>query len=100
MAMLHRLMALVPLLLLATLTAAAPVLAQDKQPPTWKAIDELIDDQKHEAAEQGIDARLAQAVAQGEEDEWARALIRKVQLRTRLREHETAVRYRAPRGAG
>ncbi|MDC0710168.1 alpha-2-macroglobulin family protein [Stigmatella sp. ncwal1] len=93
MSMLHRVLAWLPLLLLATLMASAPARAQDKAPSSWEAIEQLIQEQDLKAAEQGIDARLAQAVARGDEDEWARALIRKVQLRMQLDSPETAVRY-------
>ncbi|MFL5344634.1 MAG: alpha-2-macroglobulin family protein [Hyalangium sp.] len=94
MATLHRLLALsVPLLLLAALTASGPALAQGKAPPSWKEIDQLVEEQKVEAAAQGAESRLAQAKAKGDEDEWARALIRTVQLRIGLHGYETAVRF-------
>ncbi len=94
MVTLHRLLALsVSLLLLATLTASGPALAQGKAPPSWKEIDQLVEEQKVEAAAQGAESRLAQAKAKGDEDEWARALIRTVQLRISLHGYETAVRF-------
>ncbi len=84
---------LVPFVLLGALTLTAPVLAQSKAPPTWKEIDQLVEEQKLEAAAQGVEALLAQARAQQNEEEWARALIRIVQLRTALHGFETSVRF-------
>jgi uncharacterized protein YfaS (alpha-2-macroglobulin family) len=96
MATLHRLQALaVPLLLLAGLTASGPVLAQDKAPAllSWTQIDQLVDDQKAEEAAQASEARLNQAQGKADEDEWALALIRTVQLRKGLHGYETSVRF-------
>ncbi|MBN1207725.1 MAG: hypothetical protein JXB05_22865 [Myxococcaceae bacterium] len=94
MATLHRLLALaVPLSLLASLTISGPALGQGKAPPSWKQIDQLAEEQKLEAAAKGVEARLAQARSKGDEDEWARALIRAVQLRTALHGYETSVRF-------
>ncbi|WP_375760227.1 alpha-2-macroglobulin [Corallococcus exercitus] len=76
-------------LLLSSVSVAAPA----KAPPTWKAIDALVDEDKVESAAQGAEARLAAAKAQGDADEWTRALIRTVQLRTRLHGYETTVRF-------
>jgi alpha-2-macroglobulin len=76
----------------AALMASAPALAQDKAPPSWKEIDQLLDEQKLEAAVQAVEARLAQARAKADEEEWARALIRTVQLRTALHGYEISVR--------
>jgi uncharacterized protein YfaS (alpha-2-macroglobulin family) len=94
MATLHRLLAhVVPLFLLFAMSVSGLALAQGKAPPTWKQIDQLVKEQKLEAAATGVEARLAQAKAKGDEDEWARALIRTVQLRTALHGYETAVRF-------
>ncbi|NMO17926.1 hypothetical protein HPC49_17680 [Pyxidicoccus fallax] len=82
----------VPLLLLSLLTAS-PVLGQGKAPPSWKAIDALVDEQKVEAAAKGAEARLEKARGSGDEAEWTRALVRTVQLRTGLHGYETAVRF-------
>ncbi|QRK07685.1 hypothetical protein JQX13_48175 [Archangium violaceum] len=81
------------LLTLTTLVLAVPSARAQSPVPTWKDIDALADDQKLEAAIQGAEARLAQARAQGNEDEWARALIRSVQLRSGLHEFEANVRF-------
>ena len=83
----------VALLLLSLLLTASPSLGQGKAPPSWKAIDALVEEQKVEAAAQGAEARLAQAKSQGNEAEWVTALVRTVQLRTALHGYETAVRF-------
>ncbi|MHA7632106.1 MG2 domain-containing protein [Corallococcus sp. M7] len=75
---------------LSSMSVAAPAA---KAPPTWKAIDALVEDDKVESAAQGAEARLAAAKAQGDADEWTRALVRTVQLRTRLHGYETTVRF-------
>src|SRR4051812_5316588 len=94
MATLHRLLALcVSLLLLAALTASGTALAQGKAPPSWMEIDQLVEQQKVEAAAKAAESRLSQAKAKGDEDELARALIRTVQLRIGLHGYETAVRF-------
>ncbi|HVG64016.1 MAG TPA: alpha-2-macroglobulin family protein [Hyalangium sp.] len=94
MARLHRsLVRIVPLLILCSLAAPSPALAQDQAPPSWKQIDQLAEEQKVEAAAQGAEARLALVRGKADEDEWARALIRTVQLRTSLHGYETAVRF-------
>ncbi|WP_426751309.1 alpha-2-macroglobulin family protein [Myxococcus sp. Y35] len=79
--------------LLSLLLLASPVLGQGKAPPSWKAIEAMVDEQKVEAAAQAAEARLTQAKVQGDEAEWTRALVRTVQLRTALHGYETAVRF-------
>ncbi|WP_338261105.1 alpha-2-macroglobulin family protein [Corallococcus caeni] len=85
--------AAVVLCLLSLALSSVSVAAPAKAPPTWKAIDALVEDDKVESAAQGAEARLAAAKAQGDADEWTRALIRTVQLRTRLHGYETTVRF-------
>ncbi|HEX8705159.1 MAG TPA: hypothetical protein VF815_40380 [Myxococcaceae bacterium] len=104
MVLLHRWMAsLAPLLLLASLTASVPALAQASAPPSWEQIDAFVKAQELEAAAKGAEARLTAAQAKGDEDEWTRALVRTAQLRTALHEYETSVRFLReqpwPRGA-
>ncbi|NVI99522.1 hypothetical protein HV824_15530, partial [Myxococcus sp. AM009] len=79
--------------LFALLLLTSPALGQGKAPPSWKAIDAMVEAQKLEAAAQAAEARLAQAKAKGDEAEWTRALVRTVQLRTGLHGYETAVRF-------
>ncbi len=94
MALLARsLVRIVVLLMLCSLAASTPALAQGKASPSWEQIEQLVDDQKVESAAQGAEARLARASGKADEDEWARALIRTVQLRTALHGYETAVRF-------
>ncbi|WP_163997244.1 alpha-2-macroglobulin family protein [Pyxidicoccus caerfyrddinensis] len=81
------------LLLLSLLLTSSPALGQGKAPPTWKAIDALVDEQKVEAAAQGAEARLEKAKGGSDEAEWARALVRTVQLRSALHGYETSVRF-------
>ena len=77
MVLLHRLKAwLVPFLLLASLTAPGPALAQAPALLSWKDIDQLVSEQKLEAAAKAAEARLTQARTQGNEEEWTRALVR------------------------
>ncbi|HZI10024.1 MAG TPA: MG2 domain-containing protein, partial [Myxococcus sp.] len=85
--------ALAPLLLLSLLLTASPALGQPKAPLSWKAIDGLVEEQKVEAAAKAVEARLERAKATGDEAEWAKALVRTVQLRTALHGHETSVRF-------
>ncbi|HEX8698909.1 MAG TPA: MG2 domain-containing protein, partial [Myxococcaceae bacterium] len=94
MVLLHRLMdRLFALLFLALFTASVPALAQAPALQSWKDIDQLVSEQKLEAAAKAAEARLAQARTQTQEDEWTRALIRTVQLRTALHGYETSVRF-------
>ncbi|WAM29385.1 alpha-2-macroglobulin family protein [Myxococcus sp. NMCA1] len=79
--------------LFALLLLTSPVLGQGKAPPSWKAIEGMVEAQKLEAAAQGAEARLAQAKSKGDEAEWTRALVRTVQLRTEMHGYETAVRF-------
>ena len=83
----------VALLLLSLLLTASPALAQGKAPPSWKAIDALVEEQRMEAAAQGAEARLARAKGKADEAEWTKALVRTVQLRTALHGYETSVRF-------
>ncbi len=83
----------VPLCLLSLLLLAPPVLGQGKAPPSWKAIDALVAEQKVESAAQATEARLERAKQTADEAEWTRALVRTVQLRTALHGYETAVRF-------
>ncbi|MFP2908131.1 alpha-2-macroglobulin family protein [Pyxidicoccus sp. 3LFB2] len=81
------------LLLLSLLLTASPALGQGKAPPSWKAIDALVSEQKVEAAAQGAEARLERAKGRADEAEWAKALVRTVQLRSALHGYETSVRF-------
>jgi len=60
---------------------------------SWKDIDRLVSEQKLAEALAKVDAILASARSRRDDDEWTRALIRSVQLRTALHGYETAVRF-------
>jgi alpha-2-macroglobulin len=60
--------------------------------PAWKEVEELISEDRHQAAFDKVEAILATAEKRGDAVEWTRALIREVQLRTALGGFETAVR--------
>src|SRR5262249_5690409 len=72
-------------------TAAKPI--SMAKAPSWKEIGRLISEQKYGAALDGAHARLSAARQGGDEDEWARTLIKVVQLETGLHGYETAVRF-------
>ncbi|MBZ0113717.1 MAG: hypothetical protein K8J08_14725 [Thermoanaerobaculia bacterium] len=61
----------------------------------WKEIDRQIEEQKFEAAYEGAVEILRLAQSADNAEEWTRALIRCVQLRTGLHGYETAVRFLA-----
>ncbi len=80
-----------PWKLLALCASLIASLAQAKA-PTWKQIDQLVEDQKLQAASEGIDVRLKEARARGDEEEWAKALVRGTRVRLGLHGYETAVK--------
>ncbi|MEJ2084893.1 MAG: hypothetical protein P8Y44_04345, partial [Acidobacteriota bacterium] len=57
---------------------------------TWGEIDRLIEQQQFRAAEGKVERRLEAAMARGDDADWARSLIRLVQLQTALHGYETA----------
>jgi hypothetical protein len=59
----------------------------------WKEIDRLIEQQKLAEASAKAEAILQRAIRAKDEDEWTRALVRCVQLRTGLHGYETAVHF-------
>jgi uncharacterized protein YfaS (alpha-2-macroglobulin family) len=67
--------------------------AKPQQPQEWAQVERLIADQKF--AEAAVAAEKLRQAAQkaGNRDEWTRALIKEVQLRTGLHGYETAVRF-------
>jgi len=60
---------------------------------TWKDVDALVSEQKFEAAATEVQKLRQRAQKAGDETEWAKALIREVQLRGGLHGYETAVRF-------
>ncbi len=75
--------------------ATAPARVEPLPPPAagWKEVDRLQDEQKMQAALDLAGKLRAAAQARGEGPEWARGLIREVQLRMALHGYETAVRF-------
>lgn len=69
----------------------APAARQDPE-MRWKKIRRLEDEQKYEAAAEAVAELLADARRSGDQESWARALVRTIQLRTALHGYETAVR--------
>ncbi|HUU03261.1 MAG TPA: alpha-2-macroglobulin family protein [Myxococcota bacterium] len=59
----------------------------------WKEFDKLTNEQKYEAASKLVVKMIAKAAEQKDSQEWTRALIRYVQLRTALHGYEKAVRF-------
>lgn len=64
-----------------------------KKSPGWKTVNRLIDEQKYQAALEVVGKLRAAAEENADYDEWTRALIREVQLRTGLHGYETSVRF-------
>lgn len=60
---------------------------------SWSEVDRLAGEQKLEAAATEVAKLRTEAQRAGNDPEWARALIREVQLRTGLHGYETAVRF-------
>jgi uncharacterized protein YfaS (alpha-2-macroglobulin family) len=59
----------------------------------WRQFEQLVDDQKFEAATSLVEEMLARASAGRNSTEWTRCLIRTTQLRMALHGYETAVRF-------
>jgi hypothetical protein len=59
----------------------------------WAEVDRLVDEQKMQAALDAAGKLREEAQKRGEGPEWARGLIREVQLRMALHGYETAVRF-------
>ncbi len=60
---------------------------------TWADVERLVSQQKFEEALRGAENLRAAAQQAGNREEWTRALIKEVQLRTGLHGYETAVRF-------
>ncbi|HEV8631218.1 MAG TPA: MG2 domain-containing protein, partial [Thermoanaerobaculia bacterium] len=61
--------------------------------PEWKEVDRLVDEQKMQAALDAATKLREAAQKRGDTANWARGLIREVQLRMSLHGYETAVRF-------
>jgi hypothetical protein len=93
------LIALVPVLMLAAgLHAVAPLeddpaIAVEDEAVSWDDVQKLISEQKYQAAAEKVAEIRSAAMESGDIDEWTRALIEEVQLRTALHGYETSVRF-------
>ncbi len=65
----------------------------NSQQTDWSQVDRLVADQKFAEALAATEKLRRAAQAAGNQDEWTRALIKEVQLRTGLHGYETAVRF-------
>lgn len=72
-------------------TDAAAVTAEPPETADWRAIEALVAEQKLEAAAAALEPLLERARAAGDDAAWARALVRRAQLRLALAGFETAV---------
>ena len=59
----------------------------------WKAIDKDISEQRIEAAKKKLETLRARAQKEGREEDWARALVKLVELQVGRGGYETAVRF-------
>ena len=73
-------------------TGSKPEAVARPHAPTWKSVDELVSQQKFEAASEAAEKILASARARGDEADWTKALVTLTQLRVGLHGYETAVR--------
>ena len=64
-----------------------------KETDVWKQVDQLVGEQKFQAAVDLLDAELKRAKTAGDEPDWLRALLKDTQLRVGLGGYETAVRF-------
>lgn len=60
---------------------------------TWKEADRLVSEQKFQEALKVVERIRSAAQQAQDQDEWTRAFIREVQLRSGLHEYETSVRF-------
>jgi uncharacterized protein YfaS (alpha-2-macroglobulin family) len=86
---------LLPLVLMQASTRAHDGVAAggQQQAPPWTEVERLISGQKYEEASRAAEKIRLAAQKAGNREEWARALIKEVQLRTGLHGYETAVRF-------
>ncbi|MCD4748698.1 MAG: hypothetical protein K8R59_04920 [Thermoanaerobaculales bacterium] len=73
-------------------TVASLASAAEEQPVDWNAVDDLISEQKFQAALDAV-VVIRQKAEEGEDaGEWARALVEMTKLRVALHGYETAIR--------
>jgi uncharacterized protein YfaS (alpha-2-macroglobulin family) len=74
-------------------TVPRPVTIAAGGPVTWNDVDRLISEQKFEAASEAVTTIRARATAEGDAQNWTRALVEETKLRMALHGYETAVRF-------
>ena len=62
-------------------------------PVSWNDVDQLISEQKFEAASEAVTAIRERAREAGDAGEWTRALVEETKLRMALHGYETSVRF-------
>ncbi len=65
----------------------------DNAPVSWHRVDELIRDQKLQAASELVGVYLDRAREQGDTGTWTRAMVEEARLKTALHGYEDAVRF-------
>jgi len=73
--------------------ALAQSASERPRPEAWKTVDELVKEQKLEAAAVKAAELREAAHARGDAEDWARGLITEMKLRGALHGYETAVRF-------
>jgi hypothetical protein len=94
----HRLLLTVALVLLSIVSSSSTQTRQAAKQATspatadWSQVEKLISEQKFQEAAQAAEKIRMTAQKSGNQDEWTRAFIKEVQLKTGLHGYETAVR--------
>ncbi len=73
--------------------APAGQIAIEEEKLNWEEVQRLQNDQKFEAAFDVVEAIRQRAEVAGEAEEWTRAIVEQVKLRSALHGYETAVRF-------
>jgi uncharacterized protein YfaS (alpha-2-macroglobulin family) len=71
----------------------AQQIVEGEEKVTWDEVQRLQNEQKYEAAFELVEQIRLRAVAAGDADEWTRAIVEQVKLRSALHGYETAVRF-------
>ena len=71
----------------------AQIVAVEADQVDWKVVEKLVSEQKFQAAAEAVAEIRRTAAEAGNGEEWTRALVEEVQLRTALHGYETSVRF-------
>ncbi len=71
----------------------AQIVAVEADQVDWKVVEKLVSEQKFQAAADAVAEIRRTAAEAGNGEEWTRALVEEVQLRTALHGYETSVRF-------